>query len=78
MHDFLFTYYSVRPNQLRRWHPGFGAALAGDAAADYLEYAGYTATERGVTVSPTSSNTDARPSSTSPRCCPRPRSDART
>ncbi|MGO4202262.1 3-methyladenine DNA glycosylase [Rhodococcus sp. TAF43] len=52
VHDFLFTYYSVRPNQLRRWHPGFGAALAGDAAADYLKYAGYTATERGVTVSP--------------------------
>jgi hypothetical protein len=27
--DFLFTYYSFRPGQLRRWHPGPGIALAG-------------------------------------------------
>lgn len=32
VHDFLFTYYSQRPAQLRRWHPGYGVALA-DAAA---------------------------------------------
>src|SRR6195952_465072 len=25
--DFLFTYYSFRPSQLRRWHPGAGFAL---------------------------------------------------
>jgi hypothetical protein len=24
VHDFLFTYYSLRPAQLRRWSPGFG------------------------------------------------------
>ncbi len=30
--DFLFEYYSVRPAQLRRWHPGAGVVLApGDA-----------------------------------------------
>lgn len=29
--DFLFTYYSVKPSVLRRWHPGPGIALA-DAA----------------------------------------------
>ncbi|HET8960089.1 3-methyladenine DNA glycosylase, partial [Nocardioides sp.] len=29
VHDFLFTYYSHRPAQLRRWHPGYGVALAG-------------------------------------------------
>jgi hypothetical protein len=29
--DFLFTYYSLRPAQLRRWYPGVGVALA-DAA----------------------------------------------
>jgi len=29
--DFLFSYYSLRPAQLRRWHPGTGVALA-DAA----------------------------------------------
>ena len=27
--DFLFTYYSHKPAQLRRWHPGAGVALAG-------------------------------------------------
>jgi hypothetical protein len=27
--DFLFTYYSYRPAQLRRWHPGAGVKLAG-------------------------------------------------
>jgi hypothetical protein len=26
--DFLFTYYSYRPAQLRRWHPGIGVTLA--------------------------------------------------
>src|SRR6478735_4761225 len=26
--DFLFTYYSLRPAQLRRWYPGAGVALA--------------------------------------------------
>ena len=26
--DFLFTYYSQRPAALRRWHPGYGVALA--------------------------------------------------
>jgi hypothetical protein len=29
--DFLFTYYSHRPAQLRRWHPGPGVALEGAA-----------------------------------------------
>jgi hypothetical protein len=29
VHDFLFTYYSYRPAQLRRWHPGAGVALQG-------------------------------------------------
>jgi hypothetical protein len=27
--DFMFTYYSHRPNQLRRWQPGAGVILAG-------------------------------------------------
>ncbi|HYJ76218.1 MAG TPA: 3-methyladenine DNA glycosylase [Kineosporiaceae bacterium] len=33
--DFLFTYYSLRPAQLRRWHPGAGVALldAGERAS---------------------------------------------
>ncbi len=40
--DFLFTYYSYRPAQLRRWHPGFGVAL--EDAADYADLKGYAAT----------------------------------
>ena len=41
MWDFLFTYYSLRPRQLRIWHPGFGVALAGAAAERYLGRSGY-------------------------------------
>ena len=37
--DFLFTYYSYRPAQLRRWHPGFGVVL--DEAAEYANLKGY-------------------------------------
>jgi hypothetical protein len=44
--DFLFTYYSHRPAALRRWHPGFGFALAGDeersALKGYGDLAGVT------------------------------------
>ncbi|WP_317846274.1 3-methyladenine DNA glycosylase [Nocardioides rotundus] len=29
VHDFMFTYYSHRPAQLRRWHPGFGVLPVG-------------------------------------------------
>ncbi len=48
--DFLFTYYSLRPRQLRVWHPGYGSALGGPGAAEYLGRAGYQATADGVTV----------------------------
>ena len=41
VHDFLFTYYSHRPAQLRRWHPGFGVAL--EDASDYAGLKGYAA-----------------------------------
>lgn len=33
VHDFLFTYYSHRPAQLRRWHPGYGVGLEGGEPA---------------------------------------------
>ena len=48
--DFLFSYYSLRPRQLRVWHPGYGVALAGDPACRYLERTGYTRHADGVTV----------------------------
>lgn len=49
--DFLFTYYSLRPRQLRRWHPGFATVLTGPAAAGYLGRTGYDAVAGGVAVS---------------------------
>jgi hypothetical protein len=48
--DFLFTYYSLRPRQLRIWHPGFGVALGGAAAERYLGRSGYGRGRRGVAV----------------------------
>jgi hypothetical protein len=45
--DFLFTYYSHRPAQLRRWHPGFGVVLEhAESQRHYVE------TDRGFTVDP--------------------------
>jgi hypothetical protein len=38
--DFLFTYYSYRPAQLRRWHPGYGVGLVDcDELVDHKGYA---------------------------------------
>ncbi len=48
--DFLFTYYAQRPAALRRWHPGFGVLLTGEAAQEYVDLKGYGA--GGSTVSP--------------------------
>ncbi|WP_235531220.1 MULTISPECIES: 3-methyladenine DNA glycosylase [unclassified Nocardioides] len=56
--DFLFTYYSHRPAQLRRWHPGYGVVL--DDGDEYAGLKGYTLVEEvaqqpsrdQVTVSP--------------------------
>lgn len=39
--DFLFTYYSYKPAQLRRWHPGAGVELAD--APERLEWRWYAA-----------------------------------
>ena len=47
---FLFTYYSLRPRQLRVWHPGFAVALEGDSAQRYLDRSGYGRGRHGVTV----------------------------
>lgn len=50
VYDFLFTYYNLRPRQLRVWHPGYGTVLGGAAARSYLTRAGYVAHPAGVTV----------------------------
>lgn len=44
VHDFLFTYYSQRPAQLRRWHPGFGVAL--EDADEHAGLKGYARPDR--------------------------------
>jgi hypothetical protein len=48
--DFLFSYYSLKPRQVQRWHPGYGVALGGPAARRFLDRAGYGATPDGAAV----------------------------
>lgn len=49
---FLFSYYSMRPRQLRSWNPGFGVTLAGTAALrGYAGRRGYQVTDGRVGVS---------------------------
>jgi hypothetical protein len=36
--DFLFTYYTQKPGQLYRWHPGPGVVLAGDKARERADW----------------------------------------
>lgn len=48
--DFLFTYYSFRPAQLRRWHPGAGVVLAGKPP--HTSWRGYVRTDGGMTIDP--------------------------
>ncbi len=48
--DFLFTYYSLRPARLRRWHPGAGVTLLqDDGRCERLDARAYLA-RRGDTV----------------------------
>ncbi|WP_435586607.1 3-methyladenine DNA glycosylase [Micromonospora aurantiaca (nom. illeg.)] len=46
--DFLFTYYSHRPAQLRRWHPGAGVVLRDADPAGFGP--DYTAGATGLTL----------------------------
>ncbi|MEV1146648.1 3-methyladenine DNA glycosylase [Micromonospora sp. NPDC049799] len=46
--DFLFTYYSHRPAQLRRWHPGAGVVLRDADPAEFGR--DYRADAAGVTL----------------------------
>jgi hypothetical protein len=48
--DFLFTYYTLRPGQLTRWHPGFGIGLSGPSSDEYARLSGYHRTDGAVTV----------------------------
>jgi hypothetical protein len=46
--DFLFTYYDHSPGALRRWHPGAGIVLPGDAP--HRDWSGYITVDGGVTA----------------------------
>lgn len=48
--DFLFTYYSLRPVRLERWHPGPGVALRG--GEEFLDVAGYVRDGDAVRLDP--------------------------
>jgi hypothetical protein len=48
--DFLFTYYSHRPAQLRRWHPGPGVVLEGAAGMPRASWRFYRAEGDGVVL----------------------------
>ncbi|GEP36878.1 hypothetical protein NPS01_05410 [Nocardioides psychrotolerans] len=50
VHDFLFTYYSQRPAQLRRWHPGYGVGLVG--AKELAALKGYEQVGDVIAVAP--------------------------
>lgn len=45
--DFLFDYYSWRPGQLARWHPGAGVLLTGDVR-DFERVRGYAVDDAGA------------------------------
>ncbi|QIK64773.1 3-methyladenine DNA glycosylase [Leucobacter viscericola] len=49
--DFLWHYYSVKPRELRRWHPGAGVVLEGADRGSWRHY-------RTVAASPHSSGPD--------------------
>jgi hypothetical protein len=52
--DFLFSYYSLRPARLRRWHPGAGIVLLAADTTERARWRDHTVVEtdagRGVTV----------------------------
>ncbi|WP_245373426.1 3-methyladenine DNA glycosylase [Crossiella equi] len=50
--DFMFTYYSFKPAQLERWHPGPGLTLAGPSAREYLRWPAYHEVDGGVALDP--------------------------
>ncbi|MGO2053742.1 3-methyladenine DNA glycosylase [Arthrobacter sp. MYb224] len=43
--DFLFTYYTQKPGQLYRWHPGVGVALLGEQAHEREDWKFYRSVE---------------------------------
>ncbi len=49
--DFLFTYYTQKPGQLLRWHPGAGVVLTGEAASARMGWKHYRTLDDGELAS---------------------------
>lgn len=49
--DFLFTYYTQKPGQLLRWHPGAGVVLSGERAAARTGWKHYRTLDDGELTS---------------------------
>ena len=49
--DFLFTYYTLKPGQLKRWHPGAGTVLTGGQAASRRGWKHYRMLDDGELAS---------------------------
>ncbi len=49
--DFLFTYYTQKPGQLLRWHPGAGVVLTGEPAAARTGWKHYKTLDDGELAS---------------------------
>lgn len=52
VYDFLWEYYSLRPAQLERWHPGIGVGIAGEHAKEFLKIPDYVQTAEVVYADP--------------------------
>ena len=77
VHDFLFSYYSQRPAQLLRWHPGYGVALEG--AEEYAGVKGHeVSTASTALVTPGHLSSRRALVESTPRCSQPPRHDRRT
>ena len=73
--DFLFSYYSLRPRQLRCWHPGYGVRLAGaEALRRYRDRRGYGSDATGSRSARTTCGAASTPSRSSRTCYARPSS----
>ncbi|WP_394350442.1 3-methyladenine DNA glycosylase [Nocardiopsis quinghaiensis] len=59
--DFLFTYYNLKPAQLRRWHPGVGTVLLGGGARARLDERFYKELPGGAVGLDTGAFLAARP-----------------
>lgn len=58
--DFLFEYYSFRPSQLERWHPGFGVAVEDPSGLEFRGRSEYREVADGVFTVSTGSWADGR------------------